>query len=366
MFRLGFFQTIMHFNYTFILGISSALTNSSSPIHTPKLTPNSNTLPFGPSRDIITTAATTSNGTEGEPGSISTTIVTQKTYTTYCPSPITLVWGSQTTTVTKPSTITITDCPCKLTHIERTGTSLSPSDYDSATTDVTDSSSELSRVNPQATASSNPNGSGNETVSASSSSLNSTNGDSHSKVSASNTEGGLNAGGTGETVLGKSSNELQATIDVVRSYTSYFPFATTFIQGSSTYTITGPTTLTITDCPCTITSSPEMSVNRNATESLSHKSGGASPIVVSSLTTFVASPTTLIFKSQTYAVSGATTLTITDCPCTLFPSGNSTLSFGTGSGSGDVTGSNPQSANWAGKLEFPISIVLAAAGILAL
>ncbi|KAL7936585.1 hypothetical protein V8C35DRAFT_295887 [Trichoderma chlorosporum] len=41
--------------------------------------------------------------------------------------------------------------------------------------------------------------------------------------------------------------------DVVNEYTTYCPYATQITHGSKTYTVTEPTTLTITDCPCTIT-----------------------------------------------------------------------------------------------------------------
>ncbi|KAL6825324.1 Metallo-dependent phosphatase-like protein [Trichoderma camerunense] len=41
--------------------------------------------------------------------------------------------------------------------------------------------------------------------------------------------------------------------EVVTSYTTYCPGSTTFTAGSSTYTVTQATTLTITDCPCTLT-----------------------------------------------------------------------------------------------------------------
>ena len=35
--------------------------------------------------------------------------------------------------------------------------------------------------------------------------------------------------------------------------TTYCPYATSIVLGSKTYTVTEATTLTITDCPCTIT-----------------------------------------------------------------------------------------------------------------
>ncbi|KAL7947640.1 hypothetical protein V8C42DRAFT_363945 [Trichoderma barbatum] len=41
--------------------------------------------------------------------------------------------------------------------------------------------------------------------------------------------------------------------EVVTSYTTYCPGSTVFTAGSSTYTVTQATTLTITDCPCTLT-----------------------------------------------------------------------------------------------------------------
>lgn len=43
---------------------------------------------------------------------------------------------------------------------------------------------------------------------------------------------------------------------VVTAYTTYCPEPTTFTEGHSTYTVTEPTTLTITDCPCTLTVGP--------------------------------------------------------------------------------------------------------------
>ncbi|OWT42909.1 hypothetical protein VFPPC_17898 [Pochonia chlamydosporia 170] len=42
------------------------------------------------------------------------------------------------------------------------------------------------------------------------------------------------------------------TTEVVTALTTYCPAPTTLTHGSKTYTVTGPTTLTITDCPCTI------------------------------------------------------------------------------------------------------------------
>ncbi|KAI8669331.1 hypothetical protein NCS57_00747900 [Fusarium keratoplasticum] len=43
------------------------------------------------------------------------------------------------------------------------------------------------------------------------------------------------------------------TTEVVTAYTTYCPGPTEITHGGKTYTITEATTLTITDCPCTIT-----------------------------------------------------------------------------------------------------------------
>ncbi|KAG5980169.1 hypothetical protein E4U55_004310 [Claviceps digitariae] len=42
------------------------------------------------------------------------------------------------------------------------------------------------------------------------------------------------------------------TTEVVTALTTYCPHATNIAYGNKTYTVTGPTTLTITNCPCTI------------------------------------------------------------------------------------------------------------------
>ncbi|TKX21437.1 hypothetical protein C1H76_6511 [Elsinoe australis] len=41
--------------------------------------------------------------------------------------------------------------------------------------------------------------------------------------------------------------------EVVSSYTTYCPGATSVVQNGQTYVATGPTVLTITNCPCTVT-----------------------------------------------------------------------------------------------------------------
>jgi len=41
--------------------------------------------------------------------------------------------------------------------------------------------------------------------------------------------------------------------EVVTAYTTYCPEPTKITHGGKTYTVTKATTLTITDCPCTVT-----------------------------------------------------------------------------------------------------------------
>jgi hypothetical protein len=48
-------------------------------------------------------------------------------------------------------------------------------------------------------------------------------------------------------------NGTAVVTEVVDVYTTYCPGPTEITHGSKTYTVTEATTLTITDCPCTIT-----------------------------------------------------------------------------------------------------------------
>lgn len=162
------------------------------------------------------------------------------------------------------------------------------------------------------------------------------------------------------------------TTEVVTSLETYCPGPTQVTYGGTTYTVTEATTLTITDCPCTIskpvapTSVPSTPENKCAkdcqdaynkcrvqphanmsycaakfAECLGHSPFGddgslvtptacsttqapATPTgvvytteVVTELTTVCPSPTTMTFNNVTYTVSEPTTLTVTDCPCTI-------------------------------------------------
>ncbi|KAF3761114.1 hypothetical protein M406DRAFT_225099, partial [Cryphonectria parasitica EP155] len=50
-----------------------------------------------------------------------------------------------------------------------------------------------------------------------------------------------------------SASNVSYTTEVVTALTTYCPEATVLTHAGTTYTITSATTLTITDCPCTIT-----------------------------------------------------------------------------------------------------------------
>jgi len=104
-------------------------------------------------------------------------------------------------------------------------------------------------------------------------------------------------------------NGTQYTTEVVTAYTTYCPAPTTLTYQDKTYTITEATTLTITDCPCTVSHplKPTYQPPKPVTTTE----------VVTKLTTYCPEPTTLTFNNRTYTVTEPTTLTVTDCPCTV-------------------------------------------------
>ncbi|CZS89447.1 hypothetical protein WAI453_002658 [Rhynchosporium graminicola] len=110
-------------------------------------------------------------------------------------------------------------------------------------------------------------------------------------------------------------------------YTTFCPEATTFTQGTKTYTATASQTLTITDCPCTYSYSAKPTpyptqVPHSYVAPPPHQNATYTPVwvttteVVKSYTTYCPAPTTIVQNSKTYTITKATTLTITDCPCT--------------------------------------------------
>lgn len=116
-------------------------------------------------------------------------------------------------------------------------------------------------------------------------------------------------------------------------YTTYCPAPTTFHYGTKTYTATESETITITDCPCTyVTSIPKPTPTPVPHSYISPPAGNNTGVppptswippvyvttteTVSTYTTYCPVPTTVVQGTKTYTVTEATTLTITDCPCT--------------------------------------------------
>lgn len=177
---------------------------------------------------------------------------------------------------------------------------------------------------------------------------------------------------------GTASGAIVYTTEVLTALTTYCPAATTLVHGSKTYTVTEATTLTITDCPCTVSkpqgaptpSAPSSPANKCAMEcteaynacrvkpqanmsycasvyasclgyspfngegslvtptACSSQASATAPAttptgvmytteVVTELTTYCPQATTLTHGNKTYTVTEPTTLTITDCPCTI-------------------------------------------------
>ncbi|PBP22529.1 chitin recognition protein [Diplocarpon rosae] len=82
------------------------------------------------------------------------------------------------------------------------------------------------------------------------------------------------------------------------TYTTFCAEPTTFTYGVKTFTVTEPTTITVTDCPCTY-SIPKSDYTEYTT------------ITTDILTTICPSPTVITQGKHTYNISEATTLTIT-------------------------------------------------------
>lgn len=105
-------------------------------------------------------------------------------------------------------------------------------------------------------------------------------------------------------------------------YTTWCPEATTFTHGTKTYTATASETVTITDCPCTYTTSSTSTPTWVAPPPPVKNTTSTLPPVwhtttVSEYTTYCPSPTVISHGNHTWTVTSATTLTISECPCTI-------------------------------------------------
>ncbi|KAK4694392.1 hypothetical protein P7C71_g3182, partial [Lecanoromycetidae sp. Uapishka_2] len=108
------------------------------------------------------------------------------------------------------------------------------------------------------------------------------------------------------------STAVYTTTEIVSSYTTYCPFATSVVQNNKTYIATASETLTITDCPCTLTHKTTGIPAPSATPYTS-----TTTEVVSTYTTFCPEATKITEGTKTYTATASETLTITECPCTL-------------------------------------------------
>ncbi|KAF4976275.1 hypothetical protein FZEAL_7043 [Fusarium zealandicum] len=219
----------------------------------------------------------------------STTIYTTQVVTaitTYCPGPTTLTHGDNTYTVTEATTLTITDCPCTISKPVKPTGSGSAHAPDACAVECWDKYGDC-RTAP----------------------------DANFAACAANFAGCLGynpfetplstmptACSTQKPKPTKPSKPVYTT-EVVTAITTYCPEATTLTYHDKTYTVTKPTTLTITDCDggCTVTKPVEPTKPVYTTE------------VVTAVTTYCPETTTLTYGNKTIPVTEPGTVVVTDC-----------------------------------------------------
>jgi len=94
------------------------------------------------------------------------------------------------------------------------------------------------------------------------------------------------------------------TTEVVTALTTYCPEATEITHGGTTYTITEATTLTITDCPCTITK-PITTVSSVICNTCSSYANSTSAAPTTVKTTAVGTISATTTKATTLPTAGA-------------------------------------------------------------
>ncbi|KAK3945843.1 hypothetical protein QBC46DRAFT_370127 [Diplogelasinospora grovesii] len=100
------------------------------------------------------------------------------------------------------------------------------------------------------------------------------------------------------------------TTEVVTAVTTYCPMATEVTYGGTTYTVTEATTLTITDCPCTVTK-PVTTVSSVVCNTCgggySNSTSTAAPVVPTTATTAVGTTSAVATttKSTSLPTAGA-------------------------------------------------------------
>ncbi|KAK7413658.1 hypothetical protein QQX98_007440 [Neonectria punicea] len=163
-------------------------------------------------------------------GTIAYTTEVVTALTTYCPAATTLTYNDKTYTITKATTLTITDCPCTISKPAKP----------TATGPAKDACAEHCYE------------SYNECRGAKDANM--------ATCAARYAEclGFSPFGNDGSFVTPTACSEKPAptkpvyTTEVLTAITTYCPEPTTLSFNNKTYTITEPTTFTITDCPCTV------------------------------------------------------------------------------------------------------------------
>jgi len=111
------------------------------------------------------------------------------------------------------------------------------------------------------------------------------------------------------------------TTQVVTSYETYCPGPTQITYGTNTYTVTEATTLTITDCPCTV-SVPVYTTSSVACSTCSSSVSSAAPVYPTSVFPTSAAPayptanTTAVYPSSTPEVPATGGVYPTSTPST--------------------------------------------------
>jgi len=119
------------------------------------------------------------------------------------------------------------------------------------------------------------------------------------------------------------------TTEVVTEYTTYCPGATEITYGGQTYTATSETTLTITNCPCTITYPVTSSVVTSCpTTSVPHTTYAPPPTTYAPTTS--APYTTAPYTPTTYAPSSTSVYTSTGSPIPTNAAGKAVVGSGAG------------------------------------
>ncbi|MCJ1375542.1 hypothetical protein MMC20_006779 [Loxospora ochrophaea] len=97
------------------------------------------------------------------------------------------------------------------------------------------------------------------------------------------------------------------TTEIVTAYTTYCPESTQITHGSQTYTVTEATTLTITNCPCTITHPVTAAPVVPASSGFAAPSGASAPVYSNSTAATASTPaaSTPVASTTAAAFTGA-------------------------------------------------------------